>query len=331
MVSSDQWIQDSNTGGTAGTSITPQQGYILADPSVTSSGLNLGRYHVNGAVPTSAVTVSNSAPATSGNVTESLTVSQGSLSGGAQISGLPESVLSQGANRTITVGLDIGTGAQSGSVELTFNSVQEGSSSTRVGDPVSVGSRTISLSAFGYTGQSEWTANAGGSWNLSVHANWSSNGGTPGMDGSASVADTALFGNAATEDRTISLDGSHVALRSLTLSNASASYTIQTGSGGSVTLGNGEHGGFLIGDAGVHTISAPLVLGNDLTADIVDGSTIVLSGSVSGSSYGLTKTGAGILELSGSSDLSARSKINSHFGGFESVVPVRKILVFCQL
>lgn len=29
--------------------------------------------------------------------------------------------------------------------------------------------------------------------------------------------------------------------------------------------------------------------------------------------------------------LSARSKINSHFGGFESVVPVRKILVFCQL
>ncbi|MGA0854234.1 MAG: hypothetical protein ACO3RK_05400, partial [Luteolibacter sp.] len=303
VVSENQWIQDSNTSGTAGTSIVPANGYILADHASSTTSLDLGRYHANSSGASSSVTLSNSAPATTGSVTESLTVSQGSLTGNALASNLPGSYLTQGSNHAATVGIS-GSGSQSGSVQLNFNSVKDGSNSIRAtSDPVSVGSRTISLSGFGYTGQSEWNTNANGSWSLANYANWDNAGGTPGMDGAASVGDTALFGSAATADRTITLDGNNPNLRNLTFNNASAAYTIATGSGGTVTLGNATYEGLLTNTAGSHTISSGLALGNDLTVSSGTGSSLRISGSINGGGHGLTKSGAGRLELSGGGSL----------------------------
>ena len=298
-VTESQWIQDSNTGGTAGTSITPQAGYILADHTASTSSINLGRYHASGTAPTSLVTLTNSAPATTGSLTESLTVAQGTLTGSAQLSGLPGSYLTQGASQGVTVGIS-GSGTQSGSVQLNFSSVKDGSSSTRAtSGAVSVGSRTIALSGFGYTGQSEWNTDANGSWSLANYASWDNAGGTPGMDGAASIGDTALFGSAATANRTISLNGNNPNLRTLTFNNSTADYNIATGSGGNLTLGNATHAGILNNNAGNHTITAGLGLGNHLTVSNSTGSSLHLSGSVTGNSYGLTKSGAGRLELSG--------------------------------
>lgn len=299
VVTESQWIQDSNTSGNATTSITPQAGYILADHTASTSSINLGRYHASGSAPTSVVTLTNSAPATTGSLTESLTVAQGTLTGSAQLSGLPGSYLTQGASQGVTVGIS-GSGTQSGSVQLNFSSVKDGSSSARAtSEAVSVGSRTILLSGFGYTGQSEWNSDANGSWSLANYANWDNAGGTPGMDGAASVGDTALFGSAATANRTISLNGNNPYLRTLTFNNASAIYTIASGSGGNVTLGNANHTGTLTNSAGAHRISAGLVLGNNLSVSNNGNSSLHLSGSVTGNSYGLTKSGAGRFELSG--------------------------------
>ncbi|MEY5019898.1 MAG: hypothetical protein RLZ22_986 [Verrucomicrobiota bacterium] len=303
VVSQSQWIQDSNTTGSAGASIAPATGYILADHSSSTTSVDLGRYHANSSGASSSVTLSNSAPSTTGSLTESLTVSQGSLTGNALASNLPGSHLTQGSNHSVTVGIS-GSGSQNGSVQLNFSSVKDGSNSIRAtNDPVSVGSRTISLSGFGYTGQSEWNTNANGSWSLANYANWDNAGGTPGMDGAASVGDTALFGSAATADRTISLNGNNPNLRNLTFNNASAAYTIATGSGGTVTLGNATYEGLLTNTAGSHTISSGLALGNDLTVSSGTGSSLRISGSVNGGGHGLTKSGAGRLELSGGGSL----------------------------
>jgi autotransporter-associated beta strand protein len=299
VVSQSQWIQDSNTSGSAGSTITPAAGYILADHRTSTESIDLGRYHASGSGPTSSLTLTNSAPATTGSLTESLTVAQGTVTGSAQVSGLPGSYLTQGSSQGVNVGIS-GAGSQSGSVQLNFNSVKDGSSSTRAtSGAVSVGSRTIALSGFGYTGQSEWNTDANGSWSLANYANWDNAGGTPGMDGAASIGDTALFGSAATANRTISLNGNNPNLRTLTFDNASADYTIATGSGGNVTLGNATHAGTLTNSAGAHRISAGLTLGNNLSVSNSEGSSLQVSGSVTGNSYGLTKSGAGRFELSG--------------------------------
>jgi autotransporter-associated beta strand protein len=307
-ISESQWIQDSNTGGTAGTTFTPSAGYVLADHSSSAASVNLGRYHINGTAPTSSLTLGNSAPATTGNVTESLVVSQGTLTGPATLTGLPESHLVQGSTQGVTVGLTAAVGAQTGSVQLNFNSTQTGSSSARVGGDLSVGSRTISLTGFGYDGKSEWTADSGGSWNLDSYDNWSANGGTPGMDGTASQEDTALFGSAATANRTIALNGSNAALQSLTFNNATASYTLSQGSGGTMTLGSAGSEGALTNSAGTHTLSAPLVLGNKLTVNSAANSSIRLEGAVSGS-HGLVKSGAGRLVIEGTTTYSGLTDV----------------------
>lgn len=307
-VTQAQWIQDSNTGGTAGTTITPSAGYVLADHSVSASSFNLGRFHASGSAPTSVLTLENSAPVTSNNATESLVVSQGTLTGAATLTALTGSQLAQGASQGVTVGLTAAVGARTGSVQLNFNSTQTGSSSARVGGNVSVGDRTISLSGFGYSGKSEWTADSGGSWNLTDFDKWATNGGTPGMDGTVSQEDTALFGSAATANRTIALNGSNTALQTLTFNNSAASYTLSQGSGGAITLGSAGREGALTNSAGAHTLSAPLVLGNKLTVNSAANTTIRLEGAVSGS-HGLVKSGAGRLAIEGTTTYSGLTDV----------------------
>ena len=178
--------------------------------------------------------------------------------------------------------------------------MKDGSSSIRAGtDPVAVGSRTIELSGFGYTGQSEWSIDANGSWSAADYAKWDNAGGTPGMDGAASVADTALFGSAATAARTITLDGNNPGVSTLTFNNGTWGYTIAQGSGGTLTVGNATNAGTITNTAGNHTISAPITLGSNITMSSSEGSLLQISGVVAGESKNITKTGTGGLELSG--------------------------------
>jgi len=141
IVSQSQWIQDSNTGGTAGTTITPQQGYVFADFSLPSgTSVDLGRFHVN-ASPQANVTMSNAAPATSNSVTESLVAAESGATGGGLVVSVPSPV-TQGSSANIGIGLSSEAGERSGTVTLGFSSVQDGSNSTRIGGPEPVGSRS---------------------------------------------------------------------------------------------------------------------------------------------------------------------------------------------
>ena len=116
-VSESQWIQDSNTGGTAGTSIAPSAGYLLADRAVSTNDINLGRFHLgNSAAQSAVVTLTNSAPASSGNVTESLSVSQGAVSEALSLSSLPSNAILQGASYQVGISLSAVAGSQNGSV-----------------------------------------------------------------------------------------------------------------------------------------------------------------------------------------------------------------------
>jgi autotransporter-associated beta strand protein len=306
---SNQWVEDNNTTGTAGNTIAPSAGYVLADRSVSSSTVNLGRFHTSGTAPTTSISYNNVAPATTGNVTESLTVSQ-TTTGSAVVSSIPTTHTVQGGSNNITVGVTNAAGAQSGTVQLNFNSVQTGSSSTRSGGAVSVGSNTITVTGTGYTGRSEWTANQDGSWNKNDFVRWDTNGGTPGLDGSVSAGDTALFGTAATAARTVTLDGNAPQLRQLTFNNANNGYTIATGTGSaSLELGNATNAGSMVNQAGQHAISANVVLGNHLTYNGAANSVTTISGGISGGGQGLTKQGSGILRLTGTNTYTGNTSV----------------------
>ena len=305
------WIQDNNTTGTAGNTLTPATGYVLADHAFSTSTVNLGRFHTGGTGATTTLSYNNAAPATTGNVTESLTVSH-SATGNAIVTTIPSTHTVQGGSNNITLGVTNAAGAQNGTVQLNFNSVQTGSSSSRVGDPQSVGSRTITVTGTGYTGRSEWTANQNGSWNKDEFSRWDANGGTPGLDGSASVGDTALFGSAATAARTITLDGNSPQLRELTFNNANNGYTIATGTGNaSLALGNATHAGSMSNQAGQHSISANVVLGNRLTYNGAASSMTTISGAISGNGHGLTKQGAGTLRLTGNNTFTGTTTVEA--------------------
>jgi autotransporter-associated beta strand protein len=307
-VTEEQWIQDSNTGGTAGTSITPSSGYVLADAATSTASVNIGRFHTNTS-PSATLNVSNSAPASTGQVTESLTVAQGSVTGAASVLSLPGSHLAQGISQQVNVALTAAAGAQSGNIQLNFASVKDGSNSTRAGsDPVSLGSTTIQVSGTGYTGSSAWNTEAGGSWNKDDFNKWSDEGGTPGLDGDASVGDSATFGAAISANSTISLNGSAPKLKELVFDNGAASYTIAQGTSGSLTMGNATNAGNMKNLAGSHTISANIGLGNrlDFTGDA--GSSTNLSGILSGG-HGLTKEGTGTLRLSGANTYSGSTQV----------------------
>jgi autotransporter-associated beta strand protein len=243
-----------------------------------------------------------------------LLVAQGTVTGSAVVNSVPGAHTAQGGSNNISLGVTNAAGSQSGTVQLNFSSTQTGSSSTRVGTAVSVGSRTITVNGTGYTGRSTWNVNADGSWgNTTTDFNrWDANGGTPGLDGTASVGDTATFGDAATAARTITLDGAAPQLRELNFNNASNSYTIAKGTGnGSIGLGNATNAGAMNNSAGSHTVSADIVLGNRLTYTGAAGTTTTLSGGISGTDHGLTKSGAGTLRLTGSNSFSGTTTVTA--------------------
>lgn len=309
-LNTSQWVQDSNTTGTAGNTLTPQQGYILADHGVSTQSVNLGRFHTGGSGSTTSFNYSNVAPASSNNTTESLTVASTSTTGAASVSNVPTSFTVRGNSSNVTLGVANQAGLQTGTVQLNFNSVTDGSSSTRTGGPQSVGSRTITVTGTGYTGRSEWNTDANGSWNKNDFTRWDTTGGTPGLDGAASVGDTALFGTVATADRTIGLDGNAPQLRQIEFNNATSSYTIARGSGNtSIGLGNATNAGVMNNAAGRHTVSADIVLGNRLTYTGAAGTTTDISGDVSGNAQGLTKQGLGTLRMSGNNSFSGTTTV----------------------
>ena len=119
----------------------------------------------------------------------------------------------------------------------------------------------------------QWKVNHGGTWGTA--GDWS--GGVPG-----SGQDTAVFGPILTSGTaTVTLDASR-SLSSLGFSTTGAnSYLLNAANGSTLTLANMVGSATISDSGGNQTISAPLVLGSNLSVTASAGNTLTISGSIS--------------------------------------------------
>jgi len=142
------WVQDSNTDGTATTSIVSANN-VLAEAALGTTVVNFGNFRL-GATKNQVISLSNVALATGNNVTEELSVTSSSANAPASVGGVPAGSLAQGASANLTVALDTATaGVRNGTVTLNYGSVK-GSSSSTTTSTTSVGSGTITVAGTGY-------------------------------------------------------------------------------------------------------------------------------------------------------------------------------------
>jgi autotransporter-associated beta strand protein len=152
----------------------------------------------------------------------------------------------------------------------------------------------------------QWATNGGGAW--SGTANWT--GGVPGTG-----QDTAVFGTALTSGTAaVTLDGSR-SLSSLGFgTTGGASYTISASAGAALTMANtGGLAATISNSGGNHTITAPIVLGSNLSVTATAGSALTIAQSISnssGGSYALSVSGGGELILSGTDTYSGGTTVN---------------------
>ena len=282
-------------------------GYRLADDAVSTTDVDLGKFHIgyttnNGSL-SGTVGVTNTA--TGDGFSEGLAVANDGTSNGATVGGIPGGLIAAGASTNITVGLGAvsAVGTNSGTVTLGFQSSGDGTSGFAA---TNIGTQVINVTAQGYSGQAFWNTDAGGTW--SSFDNWDVPGGTPGIDGVLSTNDTATFGNAISSARTVSLNGQSPVLTAMTFSNASASYTVAPGSGGSITMGTENAAQSIITNAaGSHTVSAAVALARATQVGVATNSKLTLS-AVNGTNN-FSKTGAGTLSIAGNGDLNGTTTV----------------------
>ena len=264
---------------------------------VASNVISLGNIHEGGAFGTTNLVVSNSATGATGYV-ESLA---GSFTGSNNVTALGEfSGLAGGTNTTISLSLgSTNSGSNTGSVGVVFTS-QTNALETGLVNTV-LGTNTVSVSGFVYTGQSTWTA-ASGAW--TSFANWNALGGTPGLDGVLSTNDSATFGSGGSG--TIALN-TNAALNSLNFSNTSSTYTI-AGSG-TITLVQGNNAPSINNLSGSNEISAALNLATNVTITSAAASRITITSNIGGAG-GLNKNGSGTALLAGVDSYNGGSVVN---------------------
>lgn len=277
-------------------------GFRMADEELSTTNVNLGRFHIGATNLTGSLGITNTAA--NDGFSEGLAVANDGTTGGATVGGLPGGLIGAGGNTNISVGLGSisAVGTNSGTVTLGFQSSGTGTSGLAA---TNIGSQIVNIIAQGYSGQAIWSTSAGGSWNN--FDNWDVPGGTPGIDGVLSTNDTATFGNAISTARTVSLNGQSPVLTTMTFSNAAASYTIAQGSGGAITLGTEQGAGLITNAAGNHTVSAAIGLARTTTVGVATDSRLGL-GAVNGA-QDLSKTGAGTLSITDTGNLSGATTV----------------------
>ncbi len=167
---------------------------------------------------------------------------------------------------------------------------------------------TSNSAAVTVAGQAQWNSvadaswNAAGSWADSITSTAIAAPGTRGIAG-----DTVLF--AAATGGAARLDGASPTLAGITFNNSTTSYTITQGSGGNLTLLAG--GGAAVNViAGNHSIGAPLVIASTVNFSENAGTKLTIGGNISGGGS-LTKSGAGVVELSGTNTFGGGTIVQS--------------------
>ncbi len=179
-----------------------------------------------------------------------------------------------------------------------------GSASVRVANGSLLGTASVT-----FTGQAQWNSGSDGTW--TTNGNWkdTSSGATiaaPGLRGV--IGDTILLGQATA--RTIRLDGTNPTIAAM-LIDSSSSYTVSQGSGGSLHLANGGSGASIVVSSGSHTIGAPIALDGSVAIGPILGSSLTVSGPISGVGSSVTLADRGTLILAGVNTFGGGTIINS--------------------
>ena len=145
-----------------------------------------------------------------------------------------------------------------------------------------------------------------GIWNQTGGGNWSV--GNPGGPSAPNwdnykptvAGDAALFGSAIAAPSTINVDTAHSVgyLRF----NSSNAYTIGSGASSNLTIDNGANAASAVVTSGSHVIAENVTLASNLFAAPATGTTLTVSGNLSGTGKTLQLVDAGTLVLSGSAN-----------------------------
>jgi autotransporter-associated beta strand protein len=148
-----------------------------------------------------------------------------------------------------------------------------------------------------------WTSTGSGSWGSS--GNWS--------NGVAISGSTAQFSGAIGAPATVSLDGNRT-VNGLVFDSVQG-YTVTQGTSGNLTLS--KTSGVVAVNVlnGHHTISAPVVLSSSMGATTSAGTSLTISGAMSGSG-GITKAGPGLLDLTAANNFSGDINVVGGVLGF---------------
>ncbi len=157
---------------------------------------------------------------------------------------------------------------------------------------------------------------ANGNWNVDAGGNWSdtskwSPAAVPGTATGDVVSLTYNIGAA----RTVTIDGGSRLLGTLNIGDATtpfAAYTLAANGGGNVSFNNAGLGASLVQltTTAADTISAPIGLADNLSVTNVSGSTVTISGAISGAGKSVTKVGTGTLALNGANLFSGGVNLN---------------------
>jgi fibronectin-binding autotransporter adhesin len=239
------YVEDSNTNGTAGTTLNAVSG-VLAMPSLATTTVGFGSFRL-GDTLSQTVALTNANLATGNNFSEAL-AGTATTTGTASVSGLPTTLapLPQGQSTNLTIGLGSATaGPVSGAVNLTFTSEQ----GTSVGPGPygqTVGTPSIAVSGTGYreavAGFSTTSASLG-----KFHVGATNVTGTITLDNTATAdayseglaaAETSATGGASVVSGLPTVASPLAAGSQATITLGLASVTnVGTGNAGTVTLG----------------------------------------------------------------------------------------------
>jgi hypothetical protein len=135
-----------------------------------------------------------------------------------------------------------------------------------------------------------WNLPGSGSWSNALASNW--NPAVPNSSGAV-----ATFGAFITAPATVSVDTAKTVGK--VIFNSANSYTVAGGVADVITLADGAGTPEVSVTLSSHSISAPVVLAQDASVSAAVGTTLTISGGITGSGHILTKTGAGTVNLDG--------------------------------
>ena len=166
-----------------------------------------------------------------------------------------------------------------------------------------LGATTIELS-IADTVITSWATNGSGLW--SVNGNWTA--GVPNSFGAIATFGVVPLETAGT--KTVTVDGPKT-VGVITFDNAANAYVLSGGTGDTITLNNGSGTPLISQVNGSHTIAAPLALLAATNVAAAAGTTLTLSGNISGVGS-LSSTDAGTLVLTGTNTYGSTA-VNSGF------------------